>query len=217
VAGRCGRRPRMPWQQPWALRGADAALQRALMGVEPEGGLGCRVVARAPGRRRRPRHQRGGGGQRRVTRGPRGHAAGTATGCAPAAPSARLYLPYPRRPASGTAGRVPARRAVRPPYLAGYIRALTCSGTSQVHARYKRTTGGTPSLLQQPVQGFGGDVICAQPYCKHSAHSRVVIGSAVSGWGYGEQAAAGGRQGLPSMRSCRTSMALRPCLRAVSM
>ncbi len=35
--------------------------------------------------------------------------------------------------------------------------------------------------------------------------------------GYGENACAGGRQGLPSMRSCRTSMALLPCLRAVSM
>ena len=42
---------------------------------------------------------------------------------------------------------------------------------------------------------------------KHSAHSRVVMGSAGCGWGYGENACAGGRQGLPSMRSCRTSMA----------
>ena len=52
---------------------------------------------------------------------------------------------------------------------------------------------------------------------KHSAHSRMVMGGAGFGGGYGENACAGGRQGLPSMRSCRTSMALRPCLRAVSM
>ena len=53
---------------------------------------------------------------------------------------------------------------------------------------------------------------------KHSAHSRVVLGGGTGcGSGYGENACAGGRQGRPSMRSCRTSMALRPCLRAVSM
>ena len=52
---------------------------------------------------------------------------------------------------------------------------------------------------------------------KHSAHARAVLGSASFGGCYGESACAGGRQGLPSMRSCRTSMALRPCLRAVSM
>ena len=52
---------------------------------------------------------------------------------------------------------------------------------------------------------------------KHSAHSRAVMGSAGCGSGYGENACAGGRQGLPSMRSCRTSMAFLPCLRAVSM
>ena len=53
--------------------------------------------------------------------------------------------------------------------------------------------------------------------CKHSAHARAVMGSAGFGGCYGESACAGGRQGLPSMRSCRTSMAWRPCLRAVSM
>jgi len=53
--------------------------------------------------------------------------------------------------------------------------------------------------------------------CKHSAHARAVMGSASFGGCYGESACAGGRQGLPSMRSCRASMALRPCLRAVSM
>jgi hypothetical protein len=46
-------------------------------------------------------------------------------------------------------------------------------------------------------------------------HSRMVVGSAGFGWGYGESA--GGRQGVPSMRSCRTPMAFLPCLRAVSM
>ena len=60
-------------------------------------------------------------------------------------------------------------------------------------------------------------LICDGLKGKHSAHSRVVMGSAGSGWGYGENACAGGRQGLPSMRSCRTSMAFLPCLRAVSM
>ena len=54
-------------------------------------------------------------------------------------------------------------------------------------------------------------------HCKHSAHSRMVMGGAGSGWGYGENACTGGRQGVPSMRSCRTSMAFLPCLRAVSM
>ena len=44
----------------------------------------------------------------------------------------------------------------------------------------------------------------------HSAHSRVVIGSAGFCSGYGESACAGGRHGLPSMRSCRTSMAFLP-------
>jgi hypothetical protein len=53
--------------------------------------------------------------------------------------------------------------------------------------------------------------------CKHSAHARAVMGSAGFGVCYGESACTGGRQGLPSMRSCRASMALRPCLRAVSM
>jgi hypothetical protein len=52
--------------------------------------------------------------------------------------------------------------------------------------------------------------------CKHSAHSRVVMVARVL-LGYGENACAGGRHGLPSMRSCRTSMAFLPCLRAVSM
>ena len=52
---------------------------------------------------------------------------------------------------------------------------------------------------------------------KHSAHSRVVIGSAGFCSGYGESACVGGCHGLPSMRSCRTSMAFLPCLRAVSM
>ncbi len=52
---------------------------------------------------------------------------------------------------------------------------------------------------------------------KHSAHSRAVMGSAGSGCGYGENACAGGRQGLPVMRSHKTVKALRPCLRAVSM
>ena len=52
---------------------------------------------------------------------------------------------------------------------------------------------------------------------KHSAHARAVMGSAGFGGCYGESACAGGRQGLPSMRSCKASMALRPCLRAVSM
>ena len=52
---------------------------------------------------------------------------------------------------------------------------------------------------------------------KHSAHSRVVTGGANVFGGYGGNAAAGGRQGVPSMRSCRTSMAFLPCLRAVSM
>ena len=61
---------------------------------------------------------------------------------------------------------------------------------------------------------------CGEPEAgdgKHSAHARAVMGSAGFGGCYGESACAGGRQGLPSMRSCRTSMALRPCLRAVSM
>jgi 8-oxo-dGTP pyrophosphatase MutT (NUDIX family) len=52
---------------------------------------------------------------------------------------------------------------------------------------------------------------------KHSARSHVVMGSAGFGWRYGENAFAGGRQGVPSMRSSRTSMAFLPCLRAVSM
>ena len=51
---------------------------------------------------------------------------------------------------------------------------------------------------------------------KQSAHARAVMGSAGFGWCYGENACTGGRQGLPSMRSCRTSMAFLPCLRAVS-
>ena len=69
------------------------------------------------------------------------------------------------------------------------------------------TKFGNPDFVAY-AESFGG---------KHSAHSRVVMGSAGFGWGYGENACAGGRQGLPSMRSCRTSMAFLPCLRAVSM
>jgi hypothetical protein len=42
-------------------------------------------------------------------------------------------------------------------------------------------------------------------FCKHSAHSRVVMGSAGFAGGYGGSAGAGGRQGLPSMRSHRTA------------
>ncbi len=42
-------------------------------------------------------------------------------------------------------------------------------------------------------------------------------GSAGAGGGYGENAAAGGRHGLPSMRPHRTVKAFSPCLRAVSM
>jgi hypothetical protein len=49
------------------------------------------------------------------------------------------------------------------------------------------------------------------------AAPRLVTGSAVAISGYGENACPGGRQSLPSMRSCRTSMAFLPCLRAVSM
>jgi putative transposase len=52
---------------------------------------------------------------------------------------------------------------------------------------------------------------------KHSAHSRVVMVARFPAGGYGENAAAGGRQGVPAMSWCRTSMALCPCLRAVSM
>ena len=52
---------------------------------------------------------------------------------------------------------------------------------------------------------------------KHSARARAVMGSAGCGRRYGENAGAGGRQGVPSMRAWRTSMAFLPCLRAVSM
>ena len=52
---------------------------------------------------------------------------------------------------------------------------------------------------------------------KQSAHARGVRVARVAIAGYGEDACADGRQGLPSMRSCRTSMAFLPCLRAVSM
>ena len=51
---------------------------------------------------------------------------------------------------------------------------------------------------------------------KHSAQSRVVMAARVVIACYGEKAWTGGRQGLPSMRSCRASMAFLPCLRAVS-
>jgi hypothetical protein len=61
-----------------------------------------------------------------------------------------------------------------------------------------------------PSRASGASVLTS--ICGHSRER-----SQVAGGGYGENAAAGGRQGLPSMRSCRTSMAFLPCLRAVSM
>jgi putative transposase len=78
-----------------------------------------------------------------------------------------------------------------------------------VARRQRRLTGVDAMVISLSAKGLthGG---------KHSAHSRVVMGSASAGGGYGENACAGGRQGLPSMRSCRTSMAFMPCLRAVS-
>ncbi len=90
------------------------------------------------------------------------------------------------------------RRAVRLSYE--QFRYSFASAVSENEARQLYET--------YPVPGSGS---------KHSAHSRAVMGSADFGGCYGESACAGGRQGLPSMRPCRASMALRPCLRAVSM
>src|SRR5260370_14508112 len=77
-----------------------------------------------------------------------------------------------------------------------------------------------PQIVQWPLASatqVATEVEVANLNGKHSAHARAVMGSAGFGGCYGESACAGGRQGLPSMRSCRASMALRPCLRAVSM
>ena len=52
---------------------------------------------------------------------------------------------------------------------------------------------------------------------KHSPRVRRVICGSGLAVVYGEIACAGGCQRVPSMRSYSTVMALRPCLRAVSM
>ena len=83
-------------------------------------------------------------------------------------------------------------------------------------------SGGTHAHISRRIKQLGIDTshfkrVAPNKGSKHSAHPRVVTGSAGFHGGYGENARAGGRQGLPSMRSCRTSMAFLPCLRAVSM
>ncbi len=78
-------------------------------------------------------------------------AAGEPGTSAETAPSARCTC---ARPASGTAGRVPSRRAVRRLLPARYIRALTCTVPCQVNGGYtrgtRRASGGNRTLLQQP-------------------------------------------------------------------
>ena len=95
-----------------------------------------------PGRGRRPRHQRGGHGQRRVTRGPRERRGRDGNRCRPGrAVCACTCLPC-ARPACGAAGRNPFPPR-RPPAAPGQVhqgadRRRFPPGTRPGHARYMK-------------------------------------------------------------------------------
>ena len=124
--------------------------------------------------------------------------------------SARRRVRPPAR--TVTPGQPPCRQPRRPERSRIGIDWLPRRGGS--HARNRTPGSGSTANAPRPHRGIS---LHLPGQRKHSAHSRVVTGSAVGISGYGKNARAGGRQGLASMRSCRTSMAFVPCLRAVSM
>jgi DprA winged helix domain len=111
--------------------------------------------AARPGGGRRPRHQRGGHAQRRVTRGPPTARPGRQR-MPPRPRRLHVYLPCPKSgwPAVPL-GVTPSRRAGQPPPPARYIRALTGVVSRQVHDRdrrgTRRATGGGRGFPQQPL------------------------------------------------------------------
>jgi transposase len=133
-------------------------------------------------------------------------------GLSPQRPLHRAYQQNPEAVRRWKSETYPAIRAAADGEGAAIYFADEAGVRSDYHAGTTWSPAGQTPVVQNTGNRFSVNMIC-----KHSAQPRVVMVSAGFHGGYGVNACAGGRQGLPVMRSYRTAKAFLPCLRAVSM